>query len=118
MALIKQLNDSHTDIHVLNRAQLIDDAFTLARAGKLDYSIPLHLTKYLTKENNTIPWYPAMNGLSFVLERMPRSDKGYTDLKVNQSQPSMIQRPFSISLLRYYKDHYSTDNLGNIWEFR
>lgn len=99
MALIKQLNDSHTDIHVLNRAQLIDDAFTLARAGKLDYSIPLHLTKYLTKENNTIPWYPAMNGLSFVLERMPRSDKGYTDLKVNQSQPSMIQRPFSISLV-------------------
>lgn len=107
MALIKQLKDSHTDIHVLNRAQLIDDAFTLARAGKLDYSIPLNLTKYLTKENNTIPWYPAMNGLSFVLERMSRSDVGYKDLKVNQSQDQEVSKIITLlKILEIYGNSF------------
>lgn len=85
MALIKQLNDTPTDIHVFNRAQLIDDAFNLARAGQLDYSVPLHLTKYLKNENNTTPWYSAMNGFSYLLERMPRSDEGYANFKSHVS---------------------------------
>uniref|UniRef100_A0A2S2NAD6 Aminopeptidase n=2 Tax=Schizaphis graminum TaxID=13262 RepID=A0A2S2NAD6_SCHGA len=85
MALIKQLNDTPTDIHVLNRAQLIDDAFNLARSGQLDYSVALHLSKYLKNENNTTPWYSAMNGFAYLLERMPRSDKGYADFKSHVS---------------------------------
>jgi len=85
MALIKQLNDTPADIHVLNRAQLIDDAFNLARSGQLDYSVPLHLSKYLKNENNTTPWYSAMNGFAYLLERMPRSDKGYADFKSHVS---------------------------------
>jgi len=82
MALIQQLNDTPTDIHVLNRAQLIDDSFNLARSGQLDYSVPLHLSKYLENENDTTPWYSAMNGFSYLLERMPRSEEGYEDFKV------------------------------------
>ncbi|CAH1738621.1 unnamed protein product [Aphis gossypii] len=81
MALIRQLNDTPTDIHVLNRAQLIDDSFNLARSGQLDYSVPLHLSKYLKNEDDITPWYSAMNGFAYLLERMPRSDKGYEDLK-------------------------------------
>lgn len=83
MALIKQLNDAPADIHVLNRAQLIDDAFALARAGQLNYSVPLQLTKYLSKEEDVIPWYSAMNGFSYLVEQMSRSTEGYADLKVN-----------------------------------
>jgi len=90
MALIKQLNDTPNDIHVLNRAQLIDDAFNLARSGRLDYSVPLHLSKYLKNENNTTPWYSAMNNFAYLLERMPRSDKGYANLKVNSNDTLMI----------------------------
>lgn len=82
MALTRQLNKSHTDIHVLNRAQLIDDAFALARAGHVNYTVPLRLTKYLTKENNTVPWRSAMKGFEYLLERMPRSEQGYADVKV------------------------------------
>lgn len=83
MALIRQLNDTPNDIHVLNRAQLIDDAFNLARSGRLDYSVPLHLSKYLKNENDTTPWYSAMNCFAYLLERMPRRDNGYENLKVN-----------------------------------
>nr|AEV66511.1 aminopeptidase N 3 [Aphis glycines] len=85
VALIKQLNDSPSSIHVLNRAQLIDDAFNLARSGQLDYSVPLNLSKYLKNENDITPWYSAMNGFAYLLERMPRSDKGYENLKSHVS---------------------------------
>ncbi|KAE9537952.1 hypothetical protein AGLY_005924 [Aphis glycines] len=81
MALIRQLNDTPTDIHVLNRAQLIDDSFNLARSGQLDYSVPLHLSKYLKNEDDITPWYSAMNGFAYLLERMPRNKGGYEDLK-------------------------------------
>lgn len=33
--LVQQLNTDHRAIHVINRAQIIDDAFNLARAGEL-----------------------------------------------------------------------------------
>lgn len=83
LSLIKQLNDQPTSIHVINRARLIDDAFNLARAGQLNYSIPLRLTQYLEKEDDIIPWFSAMNGLNYVLDRMRRSENGYADVKVD-----------------------------------
>lgn len=81
--LIRQLNDKPTDIHVLNRAQLIDDSFALARAGQLNYSVPLSLSNYLKNETDIVPWYTAMNSLSYLLERMPRNEDGYKNFKVN-----------------------------------
>lgn len=83
MSLIKQLNDSPGEVHVLNRAQLIDDSFNLARAGKLNYTIPLALTQYLEKENDLVPWYSAMNGLNYILYSMRRSKSGYGNVKVD-----------------------------------
>lgn len=82
LELINQLQDSPEAIHVLNRAQLIDDSFNLARAGKLNYSIPFELTKYLENENDVIPWYSVMNNYDYVLDRMRRSHV-YPDIKVN-----------------------------------
>lgn len=76
------MKNSPNEIHVLNRAQLIDDAFNLARAGVLNYSMPLNLISYLEKENDVIPWFTAMNNLDFVLERMRYRNTGYDDIKV------------------------------------
>lgn len=76
------LNGSHSTIHVWNRAQLIDDSFNLARAGMLDYATALNLSKYLENEDDEIPWYTAMDCLSYVVERMRRSTDGYEYIKV------------------------------------
>lgn len=55
--LIKQLNsDKHDLIHVLNRAQLVDDSLNLARAGKINYEIPFGILKYLESETDYVPW--------------------------------------------------------------
>lgn len=70
--LIEQLMSNYKEIHVLNRAQLIDDSFNLARAGELSYVVPLTLINYLDKEHDFIPMYSALNGLTYLQERSRR----------------------------------------------
>lgn len=55
--LVEQLNgDEFGKIHLLNRAQLVDDSLSLARAGKINYKVPLDILAYLEKELDYIPW--------------------------------------------------------------
>jgi aminopeptidase N len=52
--------ENYQKIHVMNRAQLIDDSFALVRAGYLeDYQTPYDILKYLVNENDYFPWYSA-----------------------------------------------------------
>ena len=53
-------------IHRTNRAQLIDDAFTLARSGVIDYGIALNLSEYLGAETDFIPLYSFYQALEFL----------------------------------------------------
>lgn len=53
-------------IPALNRAQILDDAFNLARGGYVDYSIPLNLSKYLILEKDYEPWIAAINSIQFL----------------------------------------------------
>lgn len=39
----------------MNRAQLIDDSYKLAKIGYINYEIPLNLSKYINKENEYVP---------------------------------------------------------------
>lgn len=82
-ALISQLHDDCNEIHVLNRAQLIDDAFNLALANRMDYAQVLKLSEYLINENDPVPWYSVQNGFSYLMNRMRRCPNGYKKLKVN-----------------------------------
>ncbi|KAK2581481.1 hypothetical protein KPH14_005147 [Odynerus spinipes] len=50
----------------VNRAALLDDAFNLARAGYIDYSIPFDLSKYLKTESDYEPWLAAVNNFMFL----------------------------------------------------
>lgn len=60
-ALAEVLSSSDYDqIHVMNRAQLIDDSFALVNAGYLnDFHIPLNILKHLINEDDFFPWYTA-----------------------------------------------------------
>jgi len=70
--LIAQMKSNPKKIHVLNRAQLIDDSFNLARADELSYFIPFTLVDYLDKEDDFIPMYSVMNSLTYLVERLRR----------------------------------------------
>ncbi|CAG2104288.1 unnamed protein product, partial [Medioppia subpectinata] len=57
----------------LDRSELINDAFYLARSGRLDYDIALDLSKYLKAEDSLIPWTTAQTMLGF-LKNLINSD--------------------------------------------
>ena len=74
------LMEDHTKIHRINRAQVMDDAFDLARGGLLDYSTALKTTEYLKSETDYIPWKAALTGFVY-LEDMMKRTAGFGDLK-------------------------------------
>ncbi|EFN87058.1 aminopeptidase N [Harpegnathos saltator] len=49
--------DDYKKIHVLNRAQLINDAYHFLMANQLNFSTFLDIAIYLVKEMEYIPWY-------------------------------------------------------------
>nr|ADI48183.1 membrane alanyl aminopeptidase 3 [Chrysomela tremula] len=65
--LIVALNKDRTSIHVLNRAQLIDDAFSLAHIGEISYINAFRLADFLMKETEYVPWSSALNALSYMI---------------------------------------------------
>lgn len=80
--LINQLNSEGFEaIDVLNRAQIIDDLFNLARATYVDYELVLNASKYLIKETNHLPWKAFFNGLSYVYERFEDKSDNQSYLK-------------------------------------
>uniref|UniRef100_A0A1A9WJU0 Aminopeptidase n=1 Tax=Glossina brevipalpis TaxID=37001 RepID=A0A1A9WJU0_9MUSC len=73
---------NYTDIHVLNRAQLIEDSLTLAWAGHIHYNLTLDILNYLQYEENYLPWRTALRGitkLDNVLKSYTETYKIFTD---------------------------------------
>ncbi|PSN54388.1 Aminopeptidase N [Blattella germanica] len=58
--------DHFSQIGIINRAQLMDDALNLARAGLLDYSIALDITQYLSNELEYLPWKSFFNAVGYI----------------------------------------------------
>ncbi|XP_019628837.1 PREDICTED: aminopeptidase N-like [Branchiostoma belcheri] len=66
--LIDHLNsDLYEDIPPDNRGTLIDDAYNLGRAGQLDLSTALDLTRYLVRERHSVPWSMAKAAMDYVV---------------------------------------------------
>ncbi|KAF3689289.1 Aminopeptidase N [Channa argus] len=63
--LLSQLNSEHQVIPVINRAQLVDDAFNLARAQLVSTTLALRTTSYLLRETEYIPWQTALDNLHY-----------------------------------------------------
>uniref|UniRef100_A0A182PTT0 Aminopeptidase N n=1 Tax=Anopheles epiroticus TaxID=199890 RepID=A0A182PTT0_9DIPT len=66
--IVKHLQDrsKFKTIAASNRAQLIDDALNLARAGYLDYAVALNVTRYLVHETDYVPWKAAIAALNYI----------------------------------------------------
>ncbi|XP_029430472.1 aminopeptidase N-like [Rhinatrema bivittatum] len=72
--LLGQLQTNHTAIPVLNRVQIIDDAFNLARATRLTTTTALDTTKFLINETEYMPWQAALGSLSYFRQMFDRSE--------------------------------------------
>ncbi|CAN9498632.1 unnamed protein product [Ophioblennius macclurei] len=71
--LLTQLSTDHQAIPVINRAQLVDDAFNLARAGLLATSVALRTSYFLSKETHFLSWQAAINNLDYFYLMLDRT---------------------------------------------
>lgn len=89
-------------IHVLNRAALLDDAFNLARAGYVNYTLPFDLATYLVRETEYEPWVAAINNFNFlnrVLAYSPRVQQLFQNYANHLLKPIYKLLSFKESLM-------------------
>ena len=72
--LIYQLKADHKMIHPINRAQIINDAWNLAKSGDLKMDIALQTVEYLANEDNYLPYSAALSELSYVDDMLERTE--------------------------------------------
>ncbi|KAL2093494.1 hypothetical protein ACEWY4_010806 [Coilia grayii] len=72
--IMAQLHTDHQVIPVINRAQLVDDAFNLARAKIIPMSVALNTTTYLIHERDYMPWESTLDNLDYLYLMFDGSD--------------------------------------------
>ncbi|NWT58912.1 AMPN Aminopeptidase, partial [Erythrocercus mccallii] len=72
--LLNQLGTNHTVFPVINRAQIVDDAFNLARAGYVNVTLALDTTRFLSNETEYMPWQAALSNLQYFQQMFDRSE--------------------------------------------
>ncbi|NXT62018.1 AMPN Aminopeptidase, partial [Chaetops frenatus] len=72
--LLRQLDTNHTVFPVINRAQIIDDAFNLARAKYVNVTLALNTTRFLSQETEYMPWQAALSNLKYFQLMFDRSE--------------------------------------------
>ncbi|NXU80196.1 AMPE aminopeptidase, partial [Oreotrochilus melanogaster] len=68
--LTRLLDSNHRNFTVADRAGILDDAFSLARAGLMSYSVLLNLTKYLRNEADYLPWDRVISSVSYLADML------------------------------------------------
>ncbi|XP_058825930.1 aminopeptidase N-like [Topomyia yanbarensis] len=68
--LTEALIASPTSFHTYNRAQLIDDAFNIARADLLDFSVVLKMLFALRTDREFLPWAAGNNVLNYLYSKL------------------------------------------------
>ncbi|NXO68717.1 AMPN Aminopeptidase, partial [Phainopepla nitens] len=100
--LILQLGTDHTVFPVINRAQIIDDAFNLARAKYINVTLALSTTRFLSSEREYMPWQAALSNLQYFQLMFDRSE-------VFGAMTRYIQKQVT-PLFKYYQ------NITNNWQ--
>ncbi|CAM4734208.1 unnamed protein product [Leuciscus chuanchicus] len=72
--LLNVLRTSRQNIPVINRAQLIDDAFNLAKAGIISTTLALRTTLFLSDETEYMPWESALDNLDYFYLMFDRTE--------------------------------------------
>ncbi|KAL6420166.1 hypothetical protein ACFW04_014097 [Cataglyphis niger] len=86
-------NENYRKIHVLNRAQIIDDAFHFLLLNKLKAKIFWKLTKYLSRETDYIAWYPMFKAIQYISNCFTflREGEYYIKVELNRMLNGLLQ---------------------------
>uniref|UniRef100_A0A8C3SSD0 Aminopeptidase n=1 Tax=Chelydra serpentina TaxID=8475 RepID=A0A8C3SSD0_CHESE len=81
--IVNNLLIGHQSFSSADRAGLVDDVFSLARAELLNYTVPLNLTKYLQNEEDYLPWNRVISAVSYVRDMLGDDTELYPRFKVH-----------------------------------
>ncbi|XP_062596000.1 aminopeptidase N-like [Saccostrea cucullata] len=95
--LIQQLDEDHKVIHPINRAQIINDAWNLAKSGDLSMTIALKTVNYLDKETEFVAWQAALRELGYVDTMLERTSLYGAFSKFMRDKVRDIFNPSSLS---------------------
>ncbi|NWR90810.1 AMPE aminopeptidase, partial [Furnarius figulus] len=124
------LFEDHENFSVADRAGILDDAFSLARPGLVDYSVPLDLTRYLRNETEYLPWHRVITSVTYLADMLEDDTDIYPlfqghfrtlvkpvvdELSWNDSG-SHLQRLLRASVLDFACRMNDTDSLKNASE--
>ncbi|KAL4221699.1 hypothetical protein ACF0H5_019954 [Mactra antiquata] len=82
--LIGQFKKDHTIIHKVNRAQIINDLFSLTKAELVPLRLSLSVFEYLRNEEEYVPWLAALKEIQYInmfLKNMPTHAQYQTIIK-------------------------------------
>uniref|UniRef100_A0A8C2XAC1 Aminopeptidase n=1 Tax=Cyclopterus lumpus TaxID=8103 RepID=A0A8C2XAC1_CYCLU len=72
--LSTQLETDPHRIPLMNRGQLVDDAFNLARAKLIEVTLALNSTRFLQNERALLPWESTVRNLEYFVLMFDRSE--------------------------------------------
>ena len=75
------LDTDREKFHETNRAQIIDDAFNLARAGMVGYDLVFELMRSMNEERSFIVWKAARRGFRYIQTMLSRTG-AFGDIQV------------------------------------
>lgn len=77
------LLENYSNLNTSDRTHFIEETFSIAEAGQLNYEIPLEITKKLINERDYTPWSVAYSKLSSILNYLVGSNSAQeNNLKV------------------------------------
>ncbi|XP_014472138.1 PREDICTED: uncharacterized protein LOC106743116 [Dinoponera quadriceps] len=125
------------DIHVSNRAVLVDDLLNLGRAGYQNYETVLDGITYLKWETNYLPFRAALNGLSYLNKRFggyeehsllkqyvlslinnTRNQLGYEDREDDDRLTVLLRRDLNIWACNFDDDECVTTYVGKFQKWK
>lgn len=94
--LLTQLQINRHNIPLMNRGQLVDDAFNLARAKLVNVTLALNSTLFLKNETEFLPWESAVRNLEYFMLMFDRSEVYGPMQAYLQEQVKELYNSFSI----------------------
>ncbi|XP_076878453.1 aminopeptidase N-like [Brachyhypopomus gauderio] len=114
--ILQQLRTDPQVIPEVNRAQIVDDAFNLARAGMIPVAVALNTTEFLSRERSYMPWESALFNLEYFLYMFEQTDVYANMQKYLKKQVTPLFEHFKTNKTGWMQepdentDQYNQDN--------
>ncbi|XP_067216546.1 thyrotropin-releasing hormone-degrading ectoenzyme-like isoform X2 [Linepithema humile] len=111
LKLAQYMNSTrYFDIHILNRAQIIDDAFYFLIHKQLDYTVFWKISEFLSRETNYVVWYAMFKAFEYITVMIPIQKADNVKEKMEKILTGVLQK------IGYYTKPYESDLIERLRE--